>query len=109
TLTEILANEESRQREFPVASGKIFLAHAGVCPLPRRVAEAIADCAVRGTTGDQETLVVPDRLNDARRLASQLLNCQPDEIELVGPTSLALSFVAAGLNFRKGDNVLIYH
>src|SRR5208283_2178654 len=71
--------------------------------------QAIADCAMRGTTGDQETLVVPGRLNDARRLASQLLNCQPDEIALVGPTSLALSFVAAGLNFRKGDNILIYH
>jgi selenocysteine lyase/cysteine desulfurase len=37
-----------------------------------------------------------------------LLNCQPDEIALVGPTSLALSFVAAGLIFRKGDNVLVY-
>ena len=109
TLTEILADEESRLREFPVARGKIFLAHAGVCPLPHRVAQAIADCATRGTTGDQETFVVPDRLNDARKLASQLLNCQPDEIALVGPTSLALSFVAAGLNFRKGDNILIYH
>src|SRR5208337_3294296 len=109
TVAEILANEELRLREFPVARDKIFLAHAGVCPLPRRVAQAIADCAMRGTTGDQETLVVPGRLNDARRLASQLLNCQPDEIALVGPTSLALSFVAAGLNFRKGDNILIYH
>jgi selenocysteine lyase/cysteine desulfurase len=109
TLTEILADEEIRLREFPVARGKIFLAHAGVCPLPLRVAQAIADCAMRGTTGDQETFVVPDRLNDARKLASQLLNCQPDEIALVGPTSLALSFVAAGLNFRKGDNILIYH
>ena len=49
------------------------------------------------------------RLDDARKLASQLLKCQPDEIALVGPTSLALSFVAAGLNFRKGDNILIYH
>ncbi|MFM2083079.1 MAG: hypothetical protein RL380_1770, partial [Verrucomicrobiota bacterium] len=27
----------------------------------------------------------------------------------VGPTSLALSFVASGLKFRRGDNVLIYH
>jgi selenocysteine lyase/cysteine desulfurase len=49
------------------------------------------------------------RLDDARKLGAQLLNCQPDEIALVGPTSLALSFVASGLNFRKGDNVLIYH
>jgi selenocysteine lyase/cysteine desulfurase len=109
TLTELLGNEELRRREFPVAPGKIFLAHAGVCPLPRRVAEAIADCAQRGTTDDQETLVFPRRLNEGRTLAAQLLNCRPEEIAFVGPTSLALSFVAAGLNFRKGDNILIYH
>jgi cysteine desulfurase / selenocysteine lyase len=109
TLTEMLASEESRRREFPVARDQIFLAHAGVCPLPRRVAQAIADCATLGATGDQETLVVPERLDEARKLASQLLNCQPDEIALVGPTSLALSFVAAGLNFRRGENILIYH
>jgi selenocysteine lyase/cysteine desulfurase len=109
TLTEILANEELRRSEFPVARDKIFLAHAGVCPLPRRVAQAIADYTTHGTTGDQETLVFPDRLSDARRLTAQLLHCQPDEVALVGPTSLALSFVAAGLNFRRGDNLLIYH
>ena len=49
------------------------------------------------------------RLDDARKLGAQLVNCQPDEIALVGPTSLALSFVAAGLKFRRGDNILIYH
>jgi len=109
TLTELFANEELRRREFPVARGKIFLAHAGVCPLPRRVAQAIADCAQRGTADDQETLVFPSRLNEGRKLAAQLLHCQPEEIAFVGPTSLALSFVAAGLNFRKGGNILIYH
>ncbi len=109
TLTELLANEELRHCEFPVARDKIFLAHAGVCPLPCRVAQAISDCAQRGTADDQETQTIPQRLNDARTLAARLLNCKPDEIALVGPTSLALSFVASGLNLRKGDNVLIYH
>jgi len=108
TLTEIFANEELRRREFPVTREKIFLAHAGVCPLPRRAADAISECARQGTLGDQEAFML-HRLEDARKLGAQLLNCQPDEIALVGPTSLALSFVAAGLNFRKGDNVLIYH
>jgi cysteine desulfurase/selenocysteine lyase len=108
TLAEILANEELRQHEFPVARGKIFLAHAGVCPLPRRVADAVAESAKQSTLGDQEAFML-HRLNDARKLGAELLNCQPEEIALVGPTSLALSFVAAGLNFRKGDNVLIYH
>jgi cysteine desulfurase/selenocysteine lyase len=108
TLAEILNNEALRHHEFPVTREKIFLAHAGVCALPRRVAQAISDCATGGTLGDQEAFVM-HRLSDARNAGAKLLNCQPDEVSLVGPTSLALSFVAAGLNFRKGDNVLIYH
>jgi cysteine desulfurase/selenocysteine lyase len=108
TVTELHANEELRRSEFPVANDKIFLAHAGVCPLPRRVADAVSECARGSTLGDQEAFVI-HRLNDARQLGAQLLNCQPEEVALVGPTSLGLSFVAAGLRFRKGDNVLIYH
>jgi selenocysteine lyase/cysteine desulfurase len=108
TLTELLANEELRQREFPVTRDKIFLAHAGVCPLPQRVAAAVSECAQRGTLGDQEAFVL-HRLNDARQLGAQLLHCQSDEVALVGPTSLGLSFVAAGLKFKKNDNILIYH
>jgi selenocysteine lyase/cysteine desulfurase len=108
TLPEILANDELRHREFPVSQNKIFLGHAGVCPLPRRVAQAMTDCANGGTLGDQEAFVM-HRLADARRLGAQLLNCQADEVSLVGPTSLGLSLVAAGLSFRKGDNILIYH
>jgi cysteine desulfurase/selenocysteine lyase len=108
TLNEILTSEELRRHEFPVARDKIFLGHAGVCPLPRRVADAISECARQATLGDQEAFVL-HRLDDARKLAAQLLNCQTDEVALVGPTSLGLSLVAAGLNFRKGDNILIYH
>src|SRR5215469_9568868 len=108
TLTEILSNEELRRHEFPVAREKIFLAHAGVCPLPRRVADAMIDCATKSTLGDQEEFML-GRLGEARKLGARLLQCQPEEIALVGPTSLGLSFVAAGLSFRRGDNVLIYH
>jgi selenocysteine lyase/cysteine desulfurase len=109
TLTELLANEELRRQEFPVVRDKIYLAHAGVSPLPRRVAQVMADYAQRSMTDDQETLVFPGRINEGRKLAAQLLGSQPEEIAFVGPTSLALSFVAAGLKFRKGDNILIYH
>jgi selenocysteine lyase/cysteine desulfurase len=108
TLAEILSNEELRQHEFPVAKHKIFLGHAGVCPLPRRVAEAMNHCANEATLGDQEAFVL-HRLEEARLAGAKLLNCQPNEVSLVGPTSLGLSLIAAGLNFRKGDSVLIYH
>jgi selenocysteine lyase/cysteine desulfurase len=108
TIAELLSNEDLRRREFPVAREKIFLAHAGVCPLPRRVADAIADCAAQGTLGDQEEFML-SRLDHARKLAATLIHCQPEEVALVGPTSLGLSFVASGLKFKRNDNVLIYH
>src|SRR5947207_5617057 len=108
TLDEILGNEELRRHEFPVARERIFLAHAGDCPLPRRVSEAISNYARQCTTGDQETIIYPKILNDGRKLAGRLLNCQPEEVAFVGPTSLALSFIASGLKFRRGDNILIY-
>ncbi|MSU57478.1 MAG: aminotransferase class V-fold PLP-dependent enzyme [Pedosphaera sp.] len=109
TIEQILADEPLRQREFPVTREKIFLGHAGDCPLPARVAAAVADYARQATTNDQETLVFPALLEDGRKLGAQLLNCQPEEVSFVGPTSLGLSLVASGLKFRRGENVLIYH
>jgi cysteine desulfurase/selenocysteine lyase len=107
-LTELLANEDLRRHEFPVAKEKIFLAHGGDCPLPRRVAEAVAKYAVESSTGDQEKFVYPKILSDGRKVAGQLLGCKAEEIAFVGPTSLALSFIASGIKLRRGDNILIY-
>ena len=108
TLPEILSSEPLRQQEFPVVRVKIFLAHAGVCPLPLRVAHAIRDYAALCTQGDQETLFPAQQICRSRALAARLLDAQPEEIAFVGPTSLALSFVAAGLDLKKNDTILIY-
>src|SRR6266516_2972948 len=108
TLPEILSSEPLRQQEFPVTRDKIFLAHAGVCPLPLRVAHAIRDYAALCTQGDQETLFPAQQICRSRALAARLLDAQPEEIAFVGPTSLALSFVAAGLDLKKNDTILIY-
>lgn len=109
TIAELHSNEELRRHEFPVVEHKNFLAHAGVCPLPRRVVDAMTDYSLLGALGDQEEAFPGTRIQQARQLAAQLLNAQPDEIAFVGPTSLGLSLVANGLSFRKGDNILVYH
>ena len=108
TIAELLANEPMRQREFPVVRERVFFGHAGVCPLPQRVAEAVSNYARQCTTGDQEAFVYPMILSQGRAVAAQLLNCQAEEVAFVGPTSLGLSFFASGLKFRKGDNIVIY-
>src|ERR1700744_4898536 len=101
TIAEILGNEELRQHEFPVTRERIFLAHAGDCPLPYRVAEAIRKYVGQASAGDQEGIVYPGILDSGRKLASRLLNSKPEEVSFVGPTSLALSFFAAGVKLRK--------
>lgn len=108
TVSDILQDEARRQHEFPVAKEKVFLAHAGVSPLPRRVAEAISHYATQSTLGDQETLVPAFQMNATRALAARLIGATPEEIAFVGPTSLALSYIAAGLTFRKHSNIVVY-
>lgn len=108
TVAEILANEELRRQEFPVVADKVFLAHAAVCALPRRVAEAMREHAAGGMLGDQEESFPLARIRQGRETVARLLGAKPEEIAFVGPTSLALSFVAQGLPLRKGDNILIY-
>ncbi|MGA3181410.1 MAG: aminotransferase class V-fold PLP-dependent enzyme [Verrucomicrobiota bacterium] len=108
TVNEILSNEELRRHEFPVACGKIFLAHAGVSPLPRRVSDAIRDYALQCALHDQWSLLGESLPRQTRQLAARLIGAQPEEIAFAAPTSLALSLAAAGLPWRKGDNILIY-
>jgi len=109
TLSELLANEELRRHEFPVVREKVFLAHAAVCPLPRRVTQAMRTYLDRSEQVDQEVAMVAHRLLETRQLAARLLRAEVEEIALVGPTSLALSFVGAGFPFREGDNVVLYY
>lgn len=107
-IAEVLASEELRQHEFPVTREKVFLAHAGDSPMPRRVAEAVSQYAMAASRADQESVIYPEILDEGRQVTARLLNCQPDEVAFVGPTSLALSFFASGLKFRRNDNILIY-
>ncbi|MVW77063.1 aminotransferase class V-fold PLP-dependent enzyme [Pseudomonas xionganensis] len=95
--------------EFPQAPGLRYLNHAAVAPWPRRAAEAVTAFA-------QENLLsgardYPDWLGVERRLRERLqrlLNAPSSaDIALAKNTSEALSFVAFGLDWRAGDQVLI--
>jgi selenocysteine lyase/cysteine desulfurase len=108
TLSELLADEDLRRKEFPVVADQVYLAHAGVCPLPGRVAAAVQRYAGDCAREDQEHAFPETTIARTRQLAASLLGARPGEIALVGPTSLALSLVASGLRFRKTDNILIY-
>lgn len=107
-LDTLLHDESLRRREFPVVGHRLFMAHAGVAPIPYRAAAAIEEFAQRAAEGVQEGGWVWPRIAEARRAAARLLGCEPDEVALLGPTSLGLSLVAHGLAWSPGDEVIYY-
>ncbi len=107
-IGQIQADEELRLREFPVARDTVYLAHAGVCPLPACARDAVSHYAAACTGGDQEDFMPPNLLLDTRQLAAGLLGAELREIALVGPTSLGLSFIAHGLDWESGDNIIVH-
>lgn len=109
TITDLDRDEALRREEFPVAANRIFLGNAAVCPLPRRVGQAMADYGLAGTAHDQEkALDLPRLLQESRERAGRLLGVEASSIALVGPTSVGLSLVANGLPWQAGDNVVFY-
>lgn len=109
TITELHGNEELRNTEFPVTRNKIFMAHAAVCPLPHRVSRAMQRQAEQATLDEQEQAFGHADLKNTREVAAELIGADSSEIALVGPTSLGLSFIAAGLEFRRSANIVIYY
>jgi selenocysteine lyase/cysteine desulfurase len=106
-LPELHSDEALRQREFPVCAGKVYLAHAGVSPVPACVARAVQETAAAAALDDQEE-GLGDLLRSTRARAAEILGADVGEVALIGPTTAGLSAVAAGLDWQTGDEVLIY-
>ncbi len=108
-LSDLLRDEELRRREFPVCAQKTFLAHAAVCPLPRAAADAVIEQARAATVSGPEDYVTALRqIKAARETCARMLDGVPEEVALLGPTSLGLSLFAGGLDWQPGDEVVYY-
>jgi cysteine desulfurase / selenocysteine lyase len=107
-LASLLSDTAVRQRYFPISKSRIFMAHAAVTAMAGPVAEAM-NRFIQGHTEDfpdySETLAL---IRQTRELAARLVNASPEEIALLGPTSLGLSLVANGIDWRPGDEIVCY-
>ncbi|AZD07243.1 Cysteine desulfurase [Pseudomonas chlororaphis] len=95
--------------EFVQAPGLRYLNHAAVAPWPNRAAEAVARFAkenvLLGARDYPDWMALEQRL---RERLMRLLNApSTDDIALVKNTSEALSFVAFGLPWEQGDQIVI--
>jgi selenocysteine lyase/cysteine desulfurase len=81
--------------------------HAGISPLPRRVAAAIRAFADEGLLLDGSVYRRWEiRAEAVRASAARLIGARPHEVAFVRSTSEGLSLVASGLAWESGDNVV---
>lgn len=107
-IDEIVGNEKTRQKNFPVTSERVYMAHAGVSILPRVAGDAIRKFVSDGEMDNQESDECLELMDDARKVAAKLIGADALEIALLGPTSVGLSLVANGLDWNEGDEVISY-
>ena len=104
----LFASEAERLERFPVAKKQIFVAHAGVTPLPKCAADAMIAHVQASCENHQEFGAVLRDIDQTRGVAADLIGGDKSEIALLGPTSLGLSLFANGLTWRPGDEIVIY-
>jgi selenocysteine lyase/cysteine desulfurase len=107
-IAQLAADENLRQREFPICARKIYCAHAADAPLPRRVADAMRESIERASIDARQYENELVRIEETRALVAQLLGAETDEISFTGPTASGLNTVANGLEWKPGDEVVCY-
>ncbi len=95
--------------EFPQIVDLRYLNHAAVAPWPRRAARAVSAFAEQNATlgaRDYPQWLTVER--SLRQRLKRLLNAPSSgDVALVKNTSEALSFVAFGLDWKRGDRIVI--
>lgn len=95
---------------FPICENYVYLNSAAVAPPPLSAVQAIKnqleDVQLHGSTNFREWVAVKE---DCRKLFAALINAKsPENIAFLRNTSDALSSVANGLDWKKGENIVSF-
>ncbi|MGO9019240.1 MAG: aminotransferase class V-fold PLP-dependent enzyme [Syntrophobacteraceae bacterium] len=94
--------------EFPITNNFCFLNNAAIAAPPLRVAKAVSDLmhqfANEGFVRYPEWMKTVDR---TRSLFARLINADPSEVCFTANTSEALSIVAGGISWKRGDKIMV--
>lgn len=97
-----------RSKNFPVVKKWAYFDHAAVSPLPKPATAAIQKWMTAAT--EEGDAVWPEwaaRVEETRQTAANLVNALPTEIAFTPSTTAGIGYVAEGLNWEKGDNVVL--
>jgi len=103
------ASVEGYRQEFPIVKTGIYLDHAGVAPIPvrviREVDKFLGEAAEKAVISYESWM---ERVEGVRALSARLVGAEKDEIAFIKNTSHGISIVTGGLDWKEGDNVLVF-
>lgn len=95
---------------FPITkTGRVYMNHAAISPLPTPAFEITRRCLEIRNSGEVENFEEGMQLiEDARSRAARYINANSEtQITFLGNTSDAISAVAEGLNWKDGDEIIL--
>lgn len=100
---------ESIRALFPAANRYTYLNSAAVSPMPTIAADAVAsqlrDVSENGTLHYPEWIATKNR---ARALIAGMVNVAPEQIAFMRNTADGFSSIAAGIDWKSGDNIVTF-
>lgn len=94
------------REEFTITRNYNFQNHAAVSPICRRAATAARRCLELSEQNAYLGSGFYQHAEHVRQLAAELINANPDEVTFIKNTTEGINFVANGLVWKSGDNVV---
>lgn len=100
------------RRDIPLLADVVYLDAASTTPTPRPVVEAISDYfynynANTGRGAYRMAVKATQKLDEARNKIARFVKADPNEIIFTKNTTEAINMVACGLEFERGDNIVV--
>lgn len=102
---------EQIQKDFPITRKTIYMNNGAIAPTPLSTVKAVTDfmikCADEGPDAPATAEYTTSLLNELRTRVAHLINCERDEVVLVQSTTDGLNIVANGVDWKKGDSIVV--
>lgn len=99
------------KEDFPIMKKTAYINNASYTPVPfysiKAMTDFLVECSLNGP--DSSTVVddIEKRIKNTRNEVAKLLNCSANEVVLTQSTTEGLNYIANGIQWRKGDTVII--
>ena len=108
-MSGYIKNKSEIRKLFPVTEKHVYLDHAAVAPVSLRAARAAKEFFDEATSeGAFRWDKWMEEIENVRKVFSELIGSEKNEVAFVRNTSHGISLVASGIDWKSGDSVVIY-